>query len=272
MQQWEKYIDLAIDALVFYVPKVVLALVLLWIGFKIAKKVGEAARNALRKAKINESIVPFFGSMAEIAIKVVVLLFAASTVGIETASLVAVLAAAGFAIGLALQGSLGNFAAGIIVMVFKPYKIGDFIEVADKFGQVIEIQVFNTLLVTPGQKTLVIPNGKIVEGVVTNYSMNGITRLELRFNLPHSSNLGIVKRIVLEALSPLPEVNSEMITEIGIEDFGDHGFILLVRPWVKPEMYWEARFRCLEAIRLAFHNHDVEMAVSDDLQMVKVGP
>jgi small conductance mechanosensitive channel len=158
------------------------------IGFKIVNKLASIVGKALTKAGISENIQPFLTSILGISLKVLIIFSVAGIIGIETASFVAVLAAAGFAVGLALQGSLSNFAAGIIILIFKPYKVNDWIEVQDKFGKVEEIQIFNTTIVTPGRKTLIIPNGQVVESIVTNYSKKGHIRMELQVTMPYEES------------------------------------------------------------------------------------
>ena len=186
-------------------------------------------------------------------------------------SLVALIAAAGFAVGLALQGNLGNFAAGITIMVFKPYKVGDWIEVQDKFGKVESIQIFNTILVTPGQKTLIIPNGQVVEGVITNFSTKGNIRLELSVTMPYQESFPRVRSIIEEALKEVRYILKTPKPEIGIESYDSHNIILSIRPFIDPENYWEATFEVNEAIKKAFNENAVKVAYSEGVELGPIG-
>lgn len=254
-----------------YAPKLGLAIVLLIVGLRIANKIAKLAAAAMKRAGVSENILPFISSMVGIGIKVLLIFTVAQLVGIETTSFVAVLAAAGFAVGLALQGSLSNFAAGIIILIFRPYKVGQWIEVDDKFGKVEEIQVFNTLIVTPGAKTLIIPNAQVVENIVTNYSHKGHIRLELTISMPYAESFPKVKQIIEEVLSTTPGVLSEPAPEVGIESFDSHTVILGIRPYVHPDDYWEVTFEVHQRVKTAFSVHGIEMAYSEGVELGKIG-
>ena len=187
-----------------YAPKLVLAVILLFVGIKIINKVANLASKALQKAGVSDNLLPFISSIVGIGLKVLLFFSIAGIVGIDTASFVAVLAAASFAVGLALQGSLSNFAAGIIILIFRPYNTEEWIEVDGKFGKVEEIQIFNTILVTPGLKTLVIPNGQIVDNIVTNFSRKGHMRLELNVTMPYNESFPRVEAILMDVMKNTP--------------------------------------------------------------------
>ena len=225
--QIASYLDIIVKFAIEYVPKFLGAIAALFIGFWAAKKVGMLFRKSLETANFNKEIIPFFVSGAEIGLKVLVVLVSAGFIGIELTAIVGVLAAAGFAVGLALQGSLGNFAAGIIVMVFRPYKVGDLVEVHGKFGKVEEIQIFNTMLVTPGLKTLIVPNGKVIEDTITNFSTKGFIRLDLKISMPYQESFPRVKSVILETLQDSPYVLSEPKADVGIEQFDTHVVVLV---------------------------------------------
>jgi len=170
-----------------------------------------------------------------------------------------------------LQGSLSNFAAGILILIFKPYKVGDWIDVQDKFGKVEEIQVFSTLIVTPGQKTLIIPNGQVVESIVTNFSKKGYVRLELNVTMPYAESFPKIKEIIREELKKAPLVLQDMEPEIGIESYDSHSIILAVRPFAKPDDFWEVTFDVHERIKAAFNQHGIQVAYSEGVEMGKIG-
>jgi len=175
----QEYSELAIDNIIHFAPKFLLVIIILWVGFKLIKKVGQLISNTLQKVQVSDTMRPFITSLVETVLKIALLLISVSILGAKLSGLITVVAAMGFAVGIALQGSLGNFASGILILFLKPYEVEDWIQIDDKFGQVAEIGIFSTNLITPGSKTLIVPNSKITDDVVTNYSKKGIVRLEL---------------------------------------------------------------------------------------------
>lgn len=265
------YYNKALDFAITFAPKLLGAILILIVGFWLAKKLSRIFALSLERAKFSKEVAPFFVSFASVAMKVVVLLAAAGIVGIETTSIVGVLAAASFAVGLALQGSLGNFAAGILIMVFKPYKIGDIVEVFGKFGKVEDIHIFNTILTTPGLKTLIVPNGKVIDGTITNYSAKGAIRIELNITMPYEESFPKVKEVLHSALDTVPLVLKKPTPEIGIERFDSHNVFLAVRPYVRPDDYWEGIFEVHRAVKAAFHENNIHVAYPDGLELGNVG-
>ncbi|PHN04896.1 mechanosensitive ion channel protein [Flavilitoribacter nigricans DSM 23189 = NBRC 102662] len=271
MQEVSGWVAKLTDMVLAYAPKLALAIIVLIVGIKVINKLATLARRAMEKAGISNNITPFLSSILGISLKVLLFFSIAGMVGIETASFIAVLAAAGFAVGLALQGSLSNFAAGIIILIFRPYKAGDWIEVNDKFGKVEEIQIFNTLIVTPGRKTLIIPNGQVVESIVTNYSEKGFIRVELNVTMPYAESFPKVKEIIMEVLQGIPNVLEDPEPEIGIETFDSHNIVLAVRPYTHPDNYWDVTFAAHERIKAAFNQHGIQVAYSEGVEMGSIG-
>jgi len=197
----EKYLEMASDSVVAYAPKVLLALVILFVGIRIINKLVSVVVGRMMDRGIGADLTPFLGSVVSVGLKLMLIFVVATILGFDIAAFVGILAAAGFAVGLALQGSLSNFAAGILIVIFRPYKIGDWVQIPDNyFGQVEEIQIFNTILVTPGRKTLIVPNGEVISGVVTNYSDKGHIRLELTLLLGYEESFPKIKAVIEEAL------------------------------------------------------------------------
>ncbi|MCB0707603.1 MAG: mechanosensitive ion channel family protein [Saprospiraceae bacterium] len=241
------------------------------IGFWLVKRFGLLIHRSLDRAKVSPEISTFLTSLLDIIFKFIVLLFAAGVIGFQVSSLVAVLAAAGFAVGLALQGFLGNFASGITIVFFKPYKVGDWVEISDKFGQVDSIQIFNTTLTTPGQKTLIIPNGQVTDSVITNFSTRGHMRLELSVTIPYEESFPRVKPIILNALKEIPAILTEPEPLVGIEAFDTHNIIVSVRPFIRPDDYWEVTFDAYSAIKKAFNENNIKVAYSEGIELGKIG-
>ncbi len=267
----DKYLNQAKDSLVEFVPKALLAIFVFWIGMKILKKVITIFSLALEKSGISDNIRPFLTSVIDALLKIVLVFVVVGILGINTSSFVALIAAAGFAIGMALQGSLSNFASGILVLVFKPYVTGDWIKVDGKFGKIDEIQLFNTIIETPGHKTLIVPNSKITDNIVTNYSKKGFIRIELNVTMPYAESFPNVKSIIEKAINGTPKMLLDPSPEIGIESYDSHSIIVAVRPYCRPDDYWEVSFEVLERIKSAFHKNKIQVAYSEGVELGSIG-
>jgi len=271
VQLIERYAKDALDAIIRFTPSVLFAIAILIIGFWIIKRINKVATLALQKTGIPQEIISFFSSFLDIAMKAVVVLLAAGRLGFDATSLVALLAAAGFAVGLALQGFLGNFASGITIVFFRPYKVGDWVQVADQFGKVEGIQIFNTTLVTPGRKTLIVPNGQVTDNVITNFSTKGHIRLELNVTMPYAESFPRVKKIILDALKNVPNIINDPEPEVGIETYDSHNIVLAIRPFINPDDYWNATYETLAAIKKAFSDNGVQAAYSEGVELGPIG-
>ena len=268
---FSKYIDLAQDWLITTAPLFLAGLAILIIGWWLSGKMLRLMEAGLNRAKVSRDLIPFLLSLAGVGLKLFVILAAAGVMGWEMGALVGILAAMGFAVGFALQGSLSNFAAGVIILFFKPYQIDDWVEIDGSFGKVESIHIFNTIIVTPGHKTHIIPNGKVVEGTITNFSKKGIIRLELALNMPYSESFPRIKKIIQDALKEVPNVLTDPEPEIGIETFDSHFIQLTVRPYTHPDHFWDVTFAGHEAIKKAFSDNGVKMAYSEGVEMGEIG-
>jgi len=265
-EKWNEYLQIGIENAIFYLPRIIGAGLILWIGFKIVKKLVKWVGALLERTGVSETLRPFISSTTGILLKGAVLFAIASVLGADLTGLVAILAAAGFAVGMALQGSLGNFASGILILTLKPYKIGDWIQVEDKFGRVEEIGIFSTDVLTPGNKILIIPNSKITDSVVTNFSEKGMIRLELEVTMPYEESFPRVRKVIENSLTGIPK-----IFEVGIHNFDSHNVQLVVRPYVLPDDFWEVTFEANKAIKKAFSNNDVKVAYSEGVEIGLIG-
>lgn len=253
------------------VSRMFLAALVLMVGFWIIKRIMRLVATAISKSNLGEEITPFLISLVDVALKFLIIFIVAGIVGVETASFIAVLGALVFAVGMALQGSLGNFAAGLIILLFKPYRIGDWIEVDEKFGKVEQIQIFNTLLLTHSNQTLVIPNGKIIEDVVTNYSTKGYVRVDLQVAMPYAESFPKVKKIIEEVLHEMPNVLNEPAPEVGIIDYDTHYIVVGVRPFAKPDDYQNVLYEANYGVKHAFHKNGIQMAYSEGVELGPIG-
>ena len=263
--------DKILDLIISISTNLLMAAAILIIGFWVVKKAMKILEFSLEKANLSPEITSFLSSLLSAVMKVFILLAAIGQVGVDTASLVGLIAAAGFAVGMALQGSLANFAAGIMIMVFKPYKLGDWIEACDKFGKVESIQIFNTTIVTPGQKVHIIPNGQVMDGVITNFSQKGTIRLELNVSMPYAESFPRVREIIKGALLTVPSILNDPEPEIGIETYDSHNMVLAIRPFIDPNNYWGATYDCHSAIKKAFHENGIQVAYSEGIELGDIG-
>ena len=267
----DNYSKKAIEGFVNFAPKLLLAIIILIVGLWVVKKITFIFEKALDRANLSPELSGFFMSLAGIALKFVVALIAAGTLGFEVSSLLGILAGVVFAIGLALQGFLGNFASGITIVFFKPYKVGDWVQISEMFGKVESIQIFNTLLTTPGDKTLIIPNGQVTDNIITNFSTKGRMRLELRVTMPYAESYAKVKQVIQQSLQSFPLIMEDPEPLIGIESFDTHNIVVSVRPYIHPDNYWAATFEALERIKRAFHDAGIEVAYSEGIELGKIG-
>ena len=267
----EKYIVDITDWAVVFVPKVLMAILVIFIGLFVVKRLSAGIKMALEKANIGIEITEFLGSLFDILLKAMVFLFAASFIGFEISTLLGVLAAAGFAVGLALQGFLGNFASGLTILFFKPYRVGDWVKVSDHFGKVTSIQIFNTTLETPNDKTLIIPNGQVTDNIITNFSTKGKIRLELNVSMPYEESFPKVKETIQKALDNCDIILKDEVSQIGIEAYDSHNITVAVRPYIHPDDYWNATFQVYGAIKRAFSENGIQAAYSEGVELGKIG-
>ena len=271
MEVDNKYVSDAIDWAITFAPKLVLALAILAIGMWMAKKLSKVIRFSLSKANLGLEIEEFLSSLFDMGLKVIVVLAAVATVGVKVSALFGVLAAAGFAVGLALQGFLGNFASGLTLVFFKPYKVGDWVSIADTFGKVKSIQIFSTELITPGEKMVIIPNGQVTDNIIVNYSTRGKIRLELQITMPYSESFPRIKQIIKDALNDLDHILQDPEPKIGIEAYDSHNVVVGIKPFIYPDYYWDATFEVYEAIKKAFSVHNIQVAYSEGVELGRIG-
>ncbi len=268
---WEHTLNSYTDGLLNFAPRLAGAIVVLIVGLWIVKKLLTIMDRLLEKSALDEEIRSFLSSLASLAMKFIIILIAAGIIGFEVSALIGVLAGVVFAIGLALQGFLGNFASGITIVFFKPYKIGDWVQIADFFGRVENIQIFNTTLVTPGDKTLIIPNGKVTEDIITNFSTRGHIRLELMVTMPYEESFPKVQQTIMETLQAYPKILKDPSPIIGIESFDSHNIIVSVRPYIHPDNYWEVTFDLNRMIKEAFYKKGIKVAYSEGVELGIIG-
>lgn len=246
-----EYKDLIVELGLTYVPKVLLSLFTLVTGLWLISQARNMLGRLMAARGVDATLAPFIGSLLGWFLKVVLFISAASMVGIQTTSLVAVLGAAGLAVGLALQGSLSNFAGGVLLLLFRPYKVGDLVEAQGTLGVVQELQIFTTTLLTPGNLTVVVPNGPMSNGTITNYTVAGKMRVDLSIGISYGSNIEQAREVLLAEIAAIPGVLSEPAPLVAVQGLDDSAVNLAVRPYCKPDNYWDVYFTSLERCKLA---------------------
>jgi small conductance mechanosensitive channel len=213
----------------------------------------------LKKTKTDESIISFVQRLVYVLIMVFAVIAALSKFGVETASFVAILGAAGFAVGFALQGSLGNFAAGVLVLVFHPYRVGDFIDAAGVAGTVKDIRLFNTVLATPDNVKVIVPNGKIYGDVIKNYAGYDIRRVDCVFGIGYTSSIQKAYDIISGILKEDSRILDDPEPQIAVSELADSSVNFVVRPWVKKEDYWNVKFDITRKVKEKFDAAGIEI-------------
>jgi len=247
-----KYIDIAVGWVMSYTPKLIGAILTLWIGFKVINFIIKIAEKAMSKAKIDKALKKFVESIISAVLKVLLILTAAGMLGVQTTSFIAILGAAGLAIGMALSGTLQNFAGWVMILLFKPFKIWDFIEVNWDAGTVNEIQIFNTYLLTADKRTIIIPNSEISWKTLTNFTTVGKRLVEFNIWVGYSEDTDNVKDTLLEIAKKDKRVIQKEWISIFLAELADSAVIFKLRVIVKTPDYWPVYFDILEDIKRTF--------------------
>jgi small conductance mechanosensitive channel len=242
-----------------YGLKVLGAIVILIIGRLIAGIIRSGVERLLRKNNLDAAIVSFGGNLAYIIVWAGVILAALGQFGIETASFIAIMGAAGFAIGFALQGSLANFASGILLLVFRPFKEGDFVDVAGVTGVVKEMHLFNTILFTPDNVKVFVPNGQIYGNTIKNVTANDTRRIDLVIGIGYSSPMDKAKQIMEDIIAADERVLKDPAVTVAVAELADSSVNFVVRPWVATTDYWAVRFDITKKIKERFDEEGIEI-------------
>lgn len=239
--------------------QIVAAIAVFIVGRWIARRISGLLERGLQRAGTDPALVGFFRNIAYFGLLVMVIIAAVGQLGVQTTSFIAVLGAAGLAVGLALQGSLANFAAGVLMIIFRPFKAGDFIDAAGTAGVVEEIELFTTRMRTPDNKTIIIPNAQITAGTITNFSARDTRRLDLVFGVSYGDDLDKVKQVINQVLADEPRLLKEPEPLIGILELGDSSVDFAVRPWVQSIDYWPVFFALQEAMKKRFDQEGINI-------------
>ncbi len=261
IKNYEEHVKELINLLWEIFPNIVSALILGFVGWWVIKLINIGVAKFFERKDYDRTLETFLEDFINNGLKVLLFVMVITQVGVETSSLIAMLGAAGLALGLALQGSLSNFAGGILILIFKPFKVGDFISAQGSEGTVKQITVFNTKLVTFGNQEVIIPNGNLSNDKITNYSSEGVRRENLVIGISYSSSIQKAKDLILELCAADENIMTEEDKEamVVVTELADSSVNLSVRYWTTTETFWPTKFKMIENIKAAFDREGIEI-------------
>ena len=255
----DDYLNKIINFAIEYAPKLLGGILVLFVGLWITKLLTQAVGRSLAKSSIDQSLVPFLKSLTNIILKALLIITVMGMIGIEMTSFVAIIGAAGLAVGLALSGTLQNFAGGVIILIIKPFKIGDFIEAQGFSGTVKEINIFSTLLNTPDQKLVIIPNGPLSTGALINYSAEPLRRVDWTFGIAYGDDVENFKKAINLFIAEDERILKDPAGFIGLSELADSSVNFAVRVWVGSADYWGVFFDMNEKVYTKFPDYDLNI-------------
>ena len=236
---------------------VVIALAIFYLGKMVISLVVRGIRKVMQRQEVDKTLETFVCNLVRMVLLVIVIIAAIGQLGIQTTSFIAIFGAAGLAVGLALQGSLSNFAAGVLIVLFRPYRVGDFIEAAGISGVVEQVQILTTILKTGDNKQIIVPNGQIMDSIITNYSANDKRRVDMVVGVSYDDDLDKVRSTIEELIAAEERVLEEPACTIAVSALADSSVNFVVRPWVKTADYWGVMFDLTEAIKKRFDKEGI---------------
>jgi small conductance mechanosensitive channel len=242
-----------------YLPNIISALVLLLLGLWSIRILKNIVSKIMNKRNLEATLANFLGDLLNWTLKILLFITVISQLGVQTSSFVAILGAAGLAIGLSLQGSLANFAGGVLIIMFKPFRVGDFIQAQGEMGTVAQIQIFVTKLHTADNQIIYIPNGQLSNGTINNFSQSTHRRADLTISISYGSDIKKAKEIAMEVMQKHELVLDEPTPVVWVKDLADSSVDLAVRPWAKNENFWAMRSDILQQIKEAFDNNGIKI-------------
>ena len=247
-----KYTDMAITYASEYGLKIVAALLIFIIGKWVVKKLTAVTKAVMEKANVDKTLVEFAESLVYFILLMVVILASLNTLGINTTSFVAIFGAAGLAIGLALQGSLANVGAAVLIIIFRPFKVGDFVEAGGATGTVEDVNLFSTIIAPLDNRTIIVPNAAIVGGNIVNYSMKPQRRVDHVFGIGYDDDLKLAKEVLMEIMTTDTRILQDPAPFVAVSELGDNSVNFITRAWVETADYWDVYFEMIEKVKLTF--------------------
>ncbi len=253
------YLDEGVKLVMAYAPKLLLAILTLIIGFYIIKVLTKAADKMMKKREVDDSLRPFLATLLSVALKIALIISVIGMIGVEMTSFIAILGAAGLAVGMALSGTLQNFAGGVMILLFKPFKVGDFIEAQGQMGVVKEIQIFNTILTTPDNRIVIIPNAPLSTGVMVNFSAEELRRVDFTFGIGYSDDIDKAKASLHKIIEADKRILKDPDVFVAVSELADSSVNFAVRVWVKGENYWPVFFNINEQVKKTFDQENISI-------------
>lgn len=251
----EEWMDIAM----MYGLKAVFALVILVVGWIAAKMIRKGIRRTMSRANMDQTLSNFLSNIVYAITLAFVIIATLNKVGVQTASLIAVIGAAGLAIGLALQGSLSNFAAGVMIILFRHFKVGDFIEGAGVTGTVKNLDIFNTTLITPNNQKVIIPNSNLTSDAITNFSDQDTRRIDEVIGIGYEDDIAKAKSVILEEIGKISNIHSTPEPTVAVKSLGDSSVNLAVRCWTDTDDYWNVLFELIENVKVRFDHEGISI-------------
>jgi small conductance mechanosensitive channel len=269
-KEFTTYLEYIKNYVLEYSPKLISALIILFVGLWAASILTKLVKKIMRKREIEATLVLFVGNLIFWALRILVLVTVITQLGIGTSSFVAILGAAGLAVGLALQGSLSNFAGGVLIILLKPFRVGDVIEAQGLVGTVKEIKMFSTYLTLPENKQAIIPNANLSNDKIINFTVNGNLRVDIEIGVDYGSNFKQVKEVVFNILNNHPLILKEPAPSVFVKTLNNSSVDFAIRPWSTAADYWTVRADVIEACKLAFDEAGIEIPYPHQVEIKKV--
>ena len=271
MEKLEKYLTMLKELLIDYSPRILYAIVLLIVGLFVISLLVKGSKKIMHKSKLEDTLIKFLSNLIGWTLKILLFVTIIAKLGVATTSFAAIIGAAGLAIGLALQGSLSNFAGGALIMMFKPFKIGDLIEAQGELGAVKEIEIFTTKIVGLSNKEIIIPNGALSNGNIINYTSLGTRRVDLIIGVSYDSDIKETKEVLMSVLNSNDKILNDPEPSVNVHALADSSVNFAVRPWCKPEDYWDVYFGVTEQTKLALDKAGIEIPYPHQVEIHKQG-
>lgn len=257
LANYQDYVNVLTDHGLSFSMKLFMALLVFFIGKRLARWITNLVIKALLKNDADRELVSFLESLIYWGLFALVVVAALSQLGVQTASFIAVIGAAGLAVGLALQGSLSNFAAGVLILILRPFKVGDYVDVAGESGSVAKILIFTTELRTPDNKCVIIPNARVLDSNITNYTSTGERRIDMVFGISYDDDIDQARGIIEQILEQDERILSDPAPVVALHTLADSSVNFVVRPWVKTDDYWRVHWSLNEKIKKQFDANDI---------------
>ena len=263
---YEKFQTVSVD----FGIKFIAAIAIFYIGRLIARFVSKGIHKIMEAQKVDKILESFVTNLVYWALMTFVIIAAINQIGIQTTSLIAIMGAAGLAIGLALQGSLANFAAGVLIVMFRPYRVGDFVEAAGVSGSVVQVQILSTILKTVDNKQIVVPNAQIMNSIITNFSANETRRVDLVIGISYNDDIDKTRTIIQELINADNRILKDPACLVAVSELADSSVNIAVRPWVKTADYMSVKFGLTEAIKKRFDKEGISFPFpQQDVHIIK---